>query len=265
MYLQYRNLQNSNVDWFCKNCVSPCGIYKEGVYHTDPAIECDKCKTWFHNRCSLISDSEYLVIQAANCTWLCPECGESNLSSSFSSLTSDIEIRNQFECLSDSAKSNSTVKMPKTVKFQKLTFVSININEICGKKELQSFLVTENTAIVAIQETKIDSSVKTNELIPDALDYDIYRNLNGGGTMLIVKSHLNSAPLKDLENTMTSESFWFKISLNGKDHFVGSWYREPSAPVDHMKLLKEQLGGIIAKAKKNILPNIHVLVDFNFS
>jgi len=86
----------------------------------------------------------------------------------------------------------------------KITMVSININGIRGKRlELQAYLSTENPEIVALQETKIDSNIKSNELIPECLEYNIYRNdrtANGGGTMLLVKTYLKSAPLRKVEN-----------------------------------------------------------------
>ena len=46
-----------------------------------------------------------------------------------------------------------------------LKFVSININSIRGKKlELLAFLDFHQPQIVAIQETKLDSSISTSEL-----------------------------------------------------------------------------------------------------
>ncbi|XP_053390488.1 uncharacterized protein LOC128553373 [Mercenaria mercenaria] len=80
--------------------------------------------------------------------------------------------------------------------------------------------------------------------------------------MLLIKTTLNSAPLTFLENE--SESVWSKVSLNGKDHYFGSWYREPSSPVEHMNLLREQFLKIKEKVKSYIIPNIHILGDLNF-
>ncbi|CAG2237329.1 unnamed protein product [Mytilus edulis] len=144
--------------------------------------------------------------------------------------------------------------------------VSININDLKGEKlELQTYLQTENPDIVALQETKIDKSITTNELIPDTLGYDIYRNDRtgkGGGTMLLARTHLDSAPVKILENG--SESIWSKIILQGKHHYIGSWYRPPDASLDQMQLLKDQMDKIKKSGKANIQPCIHVLGDFNY-
>ena len=130
--------------------------------------------------------------------------------------------------------------------------MSMNINSVRGKKlELQTFLSTENPDVVALQETKLDYSIISNEIIPDSLEYDIYRkdrNVNGGGTMLLIKSNLCSTPLNSIVNE--SESVWAKLTLKGKDHFFASWYRQPDAPVDHLVLFKDQLCKIKTKQKK---------------
>ncbi|KAJ8049933.1 hypothetical protein HOLleu_02902 [Holothuria leucospilota] len=54
---EYKKLQLSNPDakWYCPSCSFPCGIWVV----SDPAIECDSCNSWIHNRCSLVSDLDY--------------------------------------------------------------------------------------------------------------------------------------------------------------------------------------------------------------
>ena len=70
-----------------------------------------------------------------------------------------------------------------------LKFFSMNINSIRGKKlELLAFLDFHQPHVVAIQETKIDSSVATSELFPETCPYSVYRkdrNIHGGGVMLL--------------------------------------------------------------------------------
>jgi hypothetical protein len=47
------------------------------------------------------------------------------------------------------------------------------------------------------------TNIKSNELVPEYLEYGIYRNdrtANGGGIMLLVKTYLKSAPLRKVEN-----------------------------------------------------------------
>ena len=113
--------------------------------------------------------------------------------------------------------------------------------------------------------TKIDSSVRTAELIPDTCGYEVYRNdrsLHGGGVMLLIKSHIPQMPLAELDNG--SESVWAKIMVNGSPHFVGSWYRPPDSTCDAFLLFREQLDRIKSICPSNKLPNVHVLGDFNY-
>ena len=80
-----------------------------------------------------------------------------------------MENQNRFAPL---AKDNGT-KTPQNVlnkdKFiSGLKSASININSIRGKKlELLAFLDFHQFQIVAIQESKIDSSISTSELFPE--------------------------------------------------------------------------------------------------
>ena len=68
-----------------------------------------------------------------------------------------------------------------------LKFISMNINSIRGKKlELLAFLDFHQPHVVAIQETKIDSSIATSEIFPETCPYSVYRkdrNIHGGGVM----------------------------------------------------------------------------------
>ena len=64
--------------------------------------------------------------------------------------------------------------------------ISMNINSIRGKRlELLAFLDFHQPHVVAIQETKIDSSIATSELFPETCPYSLYRkdrNIHGSGS-----------------------------------------------------------------------------------
>ena len=106
-------------------------------------------------------------------------------------------------------------------------FVSININSTRGKKlELLAFLDFHQPHGVAIQETKIDSSIATSELFPESCPYNVYRkdrNPHGGGVMLLVHTDISHMPITKLENY--SESVWVKVFANKTSHHVASLYR----------------------------------------
>ena len=62
---------------------------------------------------------------------------------------------------------------------------------------------------MAIQETKIDSSISTSELFPETFPYSVYRkdrNLNGAGVMLLIHKDISHMLITELENN--SDSVW---------------------------------------------------------
>ncbi|KAJ8029979.1 hypothetical protein HOLleu_29537 [Holothuria leucospilota] len=274
----YKLLQLSKPEdkWYCSKCSSPCGICLKGVRGDDPAIECDSCKKWIHNRCSLVDDSHYDHIQATNCIWMCPNCDNGNLSNTWG-LTAP-QTENSFHALNpDSGNAHSipsidgksSARRPsgKTALKKEVSIVSININGLRGKKlDLQTILSESNPDVVALQETKIDSTVTNTELIPPCLEYEIFRNdrtLRGGGTMLLIKNHLSPTQVNFIADG--SESIWAKVSINGTWHYIASWYRDPDAQVEHISLLRDQLSKIMTSHRNSKLPCFHVLGDFNFS
>ena len=141
----------------------------------------------------------------------------------------------------------------------------MNINSIRGKKlELPAFLDFHQPHVVAIQETKIDSSIATSELFPET-SHSVHRkdrNSNGGGVMMLVHKDLSHIPITELEND--SESIWVKVFANKTSHFVASWYRPPGSTSEIFQLFREQLDYIRTHHKGKTLPSVHVLGDFNF-
>ena len=118
---------------------------------------------------------------------------------------------------------------------------------------------------MAIQETKIDSSIATSELFPESCLYNVYRkdrNLHGGGVMLLVHKDISHMPIMELENN--SESVWVKVFANKTSHYVASWYRQPGATSEDFQLFRDQLDHIRNQHKDKNLPSVHVLGDFNF-
>ena len=108
--------------------------------------------------------------------------------------------------------------------------------------ELLAFLDFNQPHVVAIRETKIDSSIATSELFPETCSYSVYRkdrNIHGGGVMLLVHKDISHMPITELEND--SESTWVKVFANKTSHFVASWYRPPGSTSTEFQLFREQL------------------------
>ena len=100
------------------------------------------------------------------------------------------------------------------------------INSIRGKKlDLLAFLEVYQPHVVAIQETKIDSSTATSELFPETCQYNLFRkdrNLYDGGVMLLILKDIPHMPLSELEND--SELVGAKIFANKTSHYVAAWW-----------------------------------------
>ena len=124
-----------------------------------------------------------------------------------------------------------------------LKFISMNINSIRGKKlELLAFLDFHQPHVVAIQETKIDSSIATSELFPETCSFSVYRkdrNIHGGGVILLVHKNISHMPITELEND--SESIWVKVFANKTSHFVAVGIDRQVALVKNSNYLENSL------------------------
>ena len=128
-----------------------------------------------------------------------------------------------------------------------------------------AFLDLHQPQIVAIQETKIDSTISTSELVLETCPYNVYRKdrtLDGGGVMLLIHKDIPHMPITELENG--SESVWVKVFANKTSRFVASWYRPPDGKIEELELFKNQLEKIKTLHKGNKPPSVYVLDDFNF-
>ena len=67
-------LESGNGSWDCTNCKADCGLCSGAVLYGHKAVQCDKCEMWIHNKCSLITESEFDSVENTNCTWICPKC-----------------------------------------------------------------------------------------------------------------------------------------------------------------------------------------------
>ena len=179
----------------------------------------------------------------------------------------NLETENRFVPLTKKKKDRSSpCGTNKSTFISGLKFISMNIISIRGKKlELLAFLDFNQPHVVAIQETKIDSSIATSELFPETCPYSVYkkdRNIHGGRVMLLVHKDISHMPITELEND--SESIWVKVFANKTSHFVANWYRPPDSTSEEFQLFREQLDYIRTRHTGKKLPSVHVRGDFNF-
>ena len=260
-------IESGDGAWYCTNCKADCGLCSGAVLKGHKAVQCDNCDMWIHNECSFIAETQYETVNNTNCTWICPKCEFFNFSDSFFGEQVNVETENRFVPLTKVKKDRSPpCGTNKSSFISGLKFISMNINSIRGKKlELLAFLDFHQPHVVAIQETKIDSSIATSELFPETCPYSVYRkdrNIHGGGVMLLVHKDISHMPITELEND--SESIWVKVFANKTSHFVASWYRPPGSTSEEFQLFREQLDYIRTHHKGKKLPSAHVLGDFNF-
>ena len=260
-------IESGDGAWYCTNCKADCGLCSGAVLKGHKAVQCDNCDMWIHNECSFIAETQYETVNNTNCTWICPKCEFFNFSDSFFGEQVNVETENRFVPLTKVKKDRSSpCGTNKSSFISGLKFISMNINSTRGKKlELLAFLDFHQPHVVAIQETKIDSSIATSELFPETCPYSVYRkdrNIHGGGVMLLVHKDISHMPITELEND--SESIWVKVFANKTSHFVASWYRPPGSTSEEFQLFREQLDYIRTHHKGKKLPSAHVLGDFNF-
>ena len=199
-------IETGNSDWYCTNCKADCDLCSDAVLSVHKAVQCDGCEMWIHNECSFITEAEYENVLKSGCTWIIPKCEFFNFSDSFFVDQLNLVIRNRFDPLTkgknDGISSNRTNQ---TNSLGGLKFISLNINSIRGKKlDLLAFLDVHNPHIVAIQETKIDSSIATSELFPETCLYNIFRkdrNLHGGGVCSSSIRTFRTCPCRNWKTT----------------------------------------------------------------
>ena len=196
----------------------------------DKAVQRDSCDIWFQNKCSFIAETQYETVKNKNCTWICPKCEFFNFSGSLFGEQVNLETENRFVPLTKEKKDRSSpCGTNKSSFISGLKFISMTVNVIKGRKEkkrkkkqqqkkkkleLLAFLDFHQPHVVAIQETKIDSSIATSELLPETCPYSVYsidRNIHGGGFMLLVHYDRAFRIWISLEND--SESIWVKVPI----------------------------------------------------
>ena len=221
---------------------------------------------WVHNDCSFVTDFQYETMQKSSCTWICPKCEFFNFSDSFFSEQLNLEDQKRFISLAKDSETRTSSTVTKKNKFVSgLKFSSINVNGIRSKKlELLAYLDFHQPQILAIQETKIDSSISISELFPETCPYNVYRknrNSKGGGVMLLIHKDFSHMPITELEND--SELVWVKVFTNKTSHFVANWYQPPGRNLveltSEIDLLRSQLQKIKCMHKGNKPPSVHVL------
>ena len=104
--------------------------------------------------------------------------------------------------------------------------MSVLISTVLEEKKLDllTILDVHQPQLVAIQETKNDSSITTSELFQN-LAHTVFIEKTGMFTGMVNKD-IGHMPIAKLDDN--SESVWVKVFVNKTSHYIASWYRQPN-------------------------------------
>ena len=266
----------------------PCGTCNKPVASNQKATSCDSCNTWFHTKCTKISNKIYSCMNKTNMenvSWYCPGCGLPNLSSIFfdppyltdcdsnrfspsDNDSNSLRFSSVSSYGSPIAHSSPCTTQPEPPlrdkikvrnKNNNLRAIIINFQSLKNKKpDLQLTIDNTNPDIIFGCETWLNKNIETHEIIPD--NYIVYRkdrSSKGGGVLIAIKKTINSSIQNDLDTD--GELIWAKIkSKNNPDLYICSFYRPPT---DETRLT--HLRHSISRISQNCKHNIWIAGDFN--
>ena len=137
----------------------------------------------------------------------------------------------------------------------------LNINSIRNKFEPLKCLISKNIDILAIAETKLDSSFKTAQFFLEGFKppfrYD--RNKSGGGILVYVREEVPAKELRAYNLPEDIECGFVEINLKNKKWLLANVYRPPS---QNGRYFFEELGKSL-DAYSTGYENLILLGDFN--
>ena len=256
----------------------PCGVCGKNCPEGVPAVECGRCRFWYHTSCMFMNSLVYKSLK--NISWECCQCGLPKFSSGlFQSSTETFDsLYNPFDsldprCCSQQPNSffdpqtpkkqtppllSSTPKRCPKDQFSKrnpnldLNTLVINFQSLWKKRvELSNLACDTGSDIIIGTETWLTPEHKNSELMLD--DYDIFRRdrpTKGGGVLIAVKKNLCC---EELSSSKDSEIIFCKIKIKGKKPLiVGSAYRPPNLDFENSKKLVDEIYKVNDKNKNAV-------------
>ena len=268
----YNTLASSSDDWFCSECLAPCGLCGLQCRRSEKAVQCDNCDLWIHTKCCNIDDPKYSELMHSSCTWVCDTCDFMNFSDSFFSTNNSINCTNSFEPLQNCSSGldsgsnhHPDVKLktnPKREKRKVLKLLVINFQSVRNKTASVESLIKEKDPDVIIgTETWLNSEITSAEIFPD--NYTVVRkdrNSNGyGGVLQAIKNDLIFTELTKLDSDC--EIIWTKFQFpKEKSMYIGTFYRPSHIDLTSLLELKKSLQKLGKNADNN---NVILAGDFN--
>ena len=77
----------------------PCGECSRPCKKNQPAILCDNCESWYHQKCLQMNTAIFEALGDCSFTWICCNCGIPNFSSNIFDQSTSLESSNPFSSL----------------------------------------------------------------------------------------------------------------------------------------------------------------------
>ncbi|CAG2244297.1 unnamed protein product [Mytilus edulis] len=250
----------------------PCAICDKSVNSNHRAVSCDNCQLWVHIKCGNISPEDYnKMSKCENITWSCPNC-KIILTGTTIEQNKHTEpiVNSKNNSLNTSSTSTGSDRSEMNNENDKglLTILTMNCRSLRSEAKrnmLQTIIETHEPHIVHLQETHLDKTISTAEIL-DPEQYEIVRKdritekgHEGGGIINAVRKNI----VCNGEDTLDTncEIGWTKIQLKGcKALYTGCYYRKPDNDPTPLQNLNTSISRL---THNNTLPNIILTGDFN--
>lgn len=126
----------------------------------------------------------------------------------------------------------SNENLQDTIPSKGLVVAGLNINSLLAHiDDLRVFMTSQKIDILALNETKLDATIRDNEIhLPgfDVIRKDRSANgRNGGGVCLYIRNNLNYRVRTDLQHDKLEFLSVEIINPHSKPFVVATWYRPP--------------------------------------
>ena len=214
----------------CRSC------YKQ-VKEQHPAVLCDICELWIHQRCSDMSKNLYNINKTKNhFKWSCNICREDD---------EEIHEKVDINILKENEMPD-TMDMINATKRNEMLLIHLNSRSIVNKyEEFQFFCQQLQPDIITVTETWMDDSVPKQSYAPQGYKVirkdrseefkQIYGKTKGGGIAVYYKQELK-VERKDILKDEYEEILWVQVKAK-QSFLLGTFYRG-----DYTDILKEEDG-----------------------
>ena len=144
-----------------------------------------------------------------------------------------------------------------------LRLLNINFRSIMNKRaEFIHLIDSLKPDIIVGTETWLSDSIKNSKIIPDNMNFTIYRRDREdsyGGVMIAISKCIPSVHLQDLQTSC--EILWVKLDIpTCKDLYLGGFYRPHSSNLPSLEQLNDSLNKLMNLTRD---PTIWLSGDFN--